>query len=620
METFHDGDDCTNEYVTSSNSSGVNEFEKTIAKKDLVSVNLLSSEDEGKQEKEKYEERFRDGKVDNHHQDKIVTDYKIEIIEEINQSQSDDHMTSLSSQSHSDDHMTIVSNQSHNDDHMTFVSYESNDDDHMSPVSNQSPSVDHMTSNELTEEQTDDVSTSYLAKNEIKEKLTRDITSTIVSINQLSQSHEDASSMSRETHTIRNADITSSTSETSSLDLTCDTAEGGNQSTNSRIPNSVASSSSDEKISTNHFKSSHITSSAEHPENVDESDSWNNFSESVQDDNNSQVVNDKLNRTENENEVVSCGSFLAEPLSNKNVPFEEITSDSEIQTTTLDETRTVNDDTDSIENGNRNEAHTFEYVTEGSSKEFSQNNKDNMVDSSTVSPVSFTDEVHSNLGTPEYVETNSNDTASSIGDNIGYFGRNENTFNNIVGNTGCLSIPEDTVGSTLGVISSTSYDITVEAISSDEELEEGEIAEIPNKVSSVDDISVPNNASEHVISSSGLFYPPLDTIPISPPANGSEISSSFREFTTFTITSSEDFELTTQRREAPIQTTGLLSVFPFSSLNIRSASNSNNSSPNPLGFSSCLSTDPIPNMFQPADSTDISMQTPQYEPLSDDDS
>ena len=349
-----------------------------------------------------------------------------------------------------------------------------------------------------------------------------------------------------------------------------------------------------------------------------------------------------------------------------------------------------------------NEAESFTRFAEGEvgieriSEGDSLNEKDNFVDSSTVSPVSFTDDVipadanvdvaghlGSNkdrtrnpcldtVGTTGYLEENTEtaDTTGNLGisrDNVtfatgnimgttGYLGVNrdsaESASENIVdtteylgsnkdnstsmsdgsvGTTGyfgmnvdrsaSLSAPEDTVGTSMGITSSCKYDIAVEAISSDEELEEGEIAETP-EVAPVDDATPCDVSPEHAITSSSGSYPPLDTIPISPPADSDEPSSSFLDFATYTFSPTQHTGSSTQHT-GPSRVSH--SVFPFSALNVPSAPNSNCSSPVAVRFSSGCNTpityqqaDSTPIRFQPADSS--SLLTPQYEPLSDDES
>lgn len=221
------------------------------------------------------------------------------------------------------------------------------------------------------------------------------------------------------------------------------------------------------------------------------------------------------------------------------------------------------------------------------------------------------------VDTTEYLGVNK-DNASTDDDSVGttgYFGMS-------VDNSASISTPDDTVGSTIGITSSCKYDITVEAISSDEELEEGEIAETPD-VATVNDVTPCDVSPEHVItSSSGSYYPPLDTIPISPPADSDEPSSSFLDFVAYTYSPTQHAGSSTQLSGSSHVSH---SVFPFSALNVRSAPNSNCSSPVPVRFSSGCNTpiiyqqaDSTPIRFQPADSS--SLLTPQYEPLSDDES
>ena len=228
------------------------------------------------------------------------------------------------------------------------------------------------------------------------------------------------------------------------------------------------------------------------------------------------------------------------------------------------------------------------------------------------------------VDTTEYLGLNK-DNASTSDNSVGttgYFGMN-------VDNSASLSMPEDTVGSTMSITSSCKYDITVEEISSDEELEEGEIAETPN-VATVNDVTPCDISPEHAItSSSGSYYPPLDTIPISPPADSNEPTSSFLDFVTYTYSPTQHAGSSTPLSGSSTLLSGSSrvshSVFPFSALNVRSAPNSNCSSPVPVRFSSGCSTpityqqaDSTPIRFQPADSS--SLLTPQYEPLSDDES
>ena len=305
--------------------------------------------------------------------------------------------------------------------------------------------------------------------------------------------------------------------------------------------------------------------------------------------------------------------------------------------------------------------------------------KDNIVDSSTVSPVSFTDEnshpdtsivdIRDNFGSNKdligsscgnAVDTTDNvavekdnkaNTSEGTVDTTGYLGfsGDPSTTEDVVDTMGCLSVNrdnpastnetkidttgyfgmnmddsgclntcEDTVGTTMGITSSSKYGITVEAISSDEELEEGEIAETPDNAP-VHDVTPGDVTPEHMItSSSGSYFPPLDTIPISPPADSDEPSSSFLEFRTYTYSP-------TQHAGSSTQPAGSSRVFPYSALNVRSAPNSNCSSPVPVGFGSGCNTpiryqqaDSTPIRFQPADSSNL--MTPQYEPLSDDES
>jgi hypothetical protein len=288
-----------------------------------------------------------------------------------------------------------------------------------------------------------------------------------------------------------------------------------------------------------------------------------------------------------------------------------------------------------------------EIRTERNSGGHSLNDKDNIVDSSTVSPISFTDDishVDSNVDITGHLGSTRDITASTtenIVDTTEYLGLNRenlaSTSDNSVGTTGyfglnidnigSLSTPEDSVGTTVGITSSSKYDITVEAISSDEELEEGEIAEIPDDVTRNDvirnDVTPCDVTPEHIItSSSGSYYPPLDTIPISPPADSDEPSSSFLDFGSFTYSSTQLAGSSTQLAGSSRVSH---SVFPFSALNVRSAPNSNCSSPVPVTFASGCNTpirfqqaDSTPIRFQPADSSN--MMTPQYEPLSDDES
>ena len=268
---------------------------------------------------------------------------------------------------------------------------------------------------------------------------------------------------------------------------------------------------------------------------------------------------------------------------------------------------------------------------------------DNIVDSSTVSPVSFTDEVGHADDMTGYLGSNSDITANAsenIVDTTEYLGLNRDdsaSDNNVQStgyfgnNSGSMSTPEGTVGTTVGITSSTKYDITVEAISSDEELEEGEIAETPDDATR-NNVTACDVSPEHMItsSSSGSYYPPLDTIPISPPADSDEpSSSSFLDFGTYPYSSTQLAGSSTQPAGSSTQLPGSSrvthSVFPFSALNVRSAPNSNCSSPVAVGFASGCNTpirfqqaDSTPIRFQPADSSN--MLTPQYEPLSDDES
>ena len=330
---------------------------------------------------------------------------------------------------------------------------------------------------------------------------------------------------------------------------------------------------------------------------------------------------------------------------------EDSTSHSdEPSTTNFNEATVSNSMADSHENISENEAESLtkydegEIRTEKNAGVHSLNEKDNIVDSSTVSPVSFTEDTC--VDTTEYLGLNRDNPASTSDNNVestGYFGMN-------IDNSGSLGTPEGTVGTTVGITSSTKYDITVEAISSDEELEEGEIAETVDDVTG-NDVTPCDVTPEHMItSSSGSYYPPLDTIPISPPADSDEPSSSFPDFGTFTYSSTQHAGSSTQHAGSSTQHAGSStqhagsstqlagsstqhagsshvahSVFPFSALNVRSAPNSNCSSPVPVGFGSGCNT---PIRFQQADSTPIRFQladssnmlTPQYEPLSDDES
>lgn len=268
-----------------------------------------------------------------------------------------------------------------------------------------------------------------------------------------------------------------------------------------------------------------------------------------------------------------------------------------------------------------------------------------LVDSSTGSPGRLSDPIRRDhfgsnrdmLGsTPEnIVDTTeylrNRNTTAIASDNIigttGYFGV-------YVDNRASLGTPEDSVGTTPAVTSSGKYDITFEEISSDEELEEGEIAE------TLGDVSRSDVTPEQIItSSSGSYYPPLDTIPISPPADNSEPSSSFLDFAIYTFPSTQpagssprivgaSMGSPTQCASSSTQLVGSSrvsrSVFPYSALNVRSASNSDCSSPATVGFGSGCNT---PIRFQQADSAPIVFQhadssnslTPQYEPLSESD-
>ena len=147
-----------------------------------------------------------------------------------------------------------------------------------------------------------------------------------------------------------------------------------------------------------------------------------------------------------------------------------------------------------------------------------------------------------------------------------------------------------------------------EEISSDEEecseLEEGEIAETPG---------------DPPVQSSGSYYPPLDTIPISPPGSDDcEISgTAFLEWGrpyTSPSTQPPAGNANEPSNELASGSRAPHSVpFPYSALNVRSASNSNCSSPVPLAFVSGCST---PVIFQREDSNNT--LSGHYEPLSDD--
>ncbi|XP_028415200.1 cell wall protein RBR3-like [Dendronephthya gigantea] len=357
----------------------------------------------------------------------------------------------------------------------------------------------------------------------------------------------------------------------------------------------------------------------------------------------------------------------------------------EPSTTNFDEPTISGTFTDDHESVSGNEAESMtneegEFRCEGNFKGYSLTERDNIVDSSTVSPVSVTDDIDRDNASDENMEhlredmdgsdystqvdiggylgssvrgvRKTCDTSSDINRNIranlseriidttGFLGMNEdnNASQNTAGTSadttgylghsedsaGSLIAPEDSIGTTMGITSSTKYDIAVEAISSDEEeLEEGEIAETIDDVTRNDVTTSPCDVTpEHVITSSSESYYTPDTIPISPPADSDEpsTSSSFLDFGAYTYPS-------TQLAGSSTQLAGSShvphSVFPFSALNLRSAPSSNCSSPvqvvsganTPIRYQQADST---PIIFQPADSSN--MLTPQYEPLSDDDS
>ena len=166
------------------------------------------------------------------------------------------------------------------------------------------------------------------------------------------------------------------------------------------------------------------------------------------------------------------------------------------------------------------------------------------------------------------------------------------------------------------------YGIKIEEISSDEEysaseLEEGEIAETPGN----NDVT---QTPDRVVESSDSYFPPLNTIPISPPGcdNHSEISHT--AFLGWEHPYVHVHSSTEPLSENPNESTGLSDPasssrvshsvpFPYSALNVRSAPNSGCSSPVPLSFTSGCST---PVIFQRQGSN--TPLSEHYEPLSDD--
>ena len=355
----------------------------------------------------------------------------------------------------------------------------------------------------------------------------------------------------------------------------------------------------------------------------------------------------------------------------------------EPSTTNFDEPTISGSFTDNHDSVSGNEAESLineedEFRTEGNLGGYSLTERDNIVDSSTVSPVSVTDDRSRDSASVENMEHLRADMDGceygTAVDEGGYFGSSvpgvrktcdtssdmnrdikanstenivdttrflkmneddngsQNTAGTSADTTGCLGLsgdstgsliaPEDSVGTTMGITSSTKYDITVEAISSDEEeLEEGEIDDTLDDAARKNITTSPCDVTpEHMITSSSESYYPPDIIPISPPADSDEPSSSFYEFGAYTYPSTQLAGSSTQLAGS---SNASQSVFPFSALNLRSAPSSNCSSPvqivsgcnTPIRYQQADST---PIIFQPADSSN--MLTPQYEPLSDDDS
>jgi hypothetical protein len=396
---------------------------------------------------------------------------------------------------------------------------------------------------------------------------------------------------------------------------------------------------------------------SENAENANEPESHMDFADSAE------SLNPVKSRTDSsEVNIPDSAENANEALSRiiTNLSRRSSEDSNEPSTTNLDE-RAVSDSlADNHENISENEAESLTNYEESEFRTVRDTGVhvvNNIVDSSTVSPVSFTDDtshvedVTGYLGSSRDFTTS---TADNIVDTTEYLGLNSDSSasdNNVQStgyfgnNSGSLGTPEGTVGTTVGITSSTKYDITVEAISSDEEeLEEGEIAETPDDVTR-NDVTPCDVSPEHVItSSSGSYYPPLDTIPISPPADSDEpSSSSFLEFGTYPYSSTQLPGSSTQPAGSSTHPAGSStqlagsstqlagssrvthSVFPFSALNVRSAPNSSCSSPVAVGFASGCNTpirfqqaDSTPIRFQPADSSN--MLTPQYEPLSDDES